>query len=154
MRTISSDDVISRIRLENPWWTGNQTTGELYRKLKPRPYFDLFFPLVKSRSIRRAVILMGPRRVGKTVMIHHTVQALLSEGVHPQSVCYISVDHPIYSGLSLQKLLTFYAKASGIDYKAKPVYIFFDEIQYLHRWEVHLKSLVDTYAQIKFVASG
>ena len=33
-------------------------------------------------------------------------------------------------------------------------YVFFDEIQYLKDWEVHLKSLVDTYKQDKFVGSG
>lgn len=30
----------------------------------------------------------------------------------------------------------------------------FDEVQYLKDWEVHLKSLVDTYPQIRFIASG
>jgi predicted AAA+ superfamily ATPase len=33
-------------------------------------------------------------------------------------------------------------------------FVFFDEIQYLKDWEVNLKSLVDTYKNVKFVASG
>lgn len=33
-------------------------------------------------------------------------------------------------------------------------YVFYDEIQYLKDWEVHLKSLIDTYRNVKFVASG
>ncbi len=32
--------------------------------------------------------------------------------------------------------------------------MFFDEIQYLKDWEINLKSLVDTYRNIKFIASG
>lgn len=32
--------------------------------------------------------------------------------------------------------------------------MFFDEIQYLKGWEVNLKSLVDTYSNVKFIASG
>ena len=32
--------------------------------------------------------------------------------------------------------------------------MFFDEIQYLKDWEINLKSLVDTYHNVKFVASG
>lgn len=32
--------------------------------------------------------------------------------------------------------------------------MFFDEIQYLKSWEVHLKALVDRYPNLKFVASG
>ncbi|HEY6944493.1 MAG TPA: ATP-binding protein [Candidatus Acidoferrum sp.] len=122
--------------------------------MNPRAYFDLFFPLVKDLSVRRAVVLMGPRRVGKTVMIHHAIHGLLDEGVRPQSICYISVDHPIYNGLGVQQLLDYYARSSGTDYKTDQIYLFFDEIQYLRKWEIHLKTLVDGYANIKSVASG
>jgi hypothetical protein len=97
---------------------------------------------------------MGPRRVGKTVMIYHAIQALLDDGVPPKSICYFSVDHPIYSGLSLEKLVRYYAQATGVEDKAEKTYVFFDEIQYLRDWEVHLKSLVDTYPNTKPVASG
>ena len=33
-------------------------------------------------------------------------------------------------------------------------FVFYDEIQYLKDWEIHLKSLIDSYRNIKFVASG
>jgi predicted AAA+ superfamily ATPase len=154
MQAISPDDIIRRIRTENPWWDGDHTITEFHRKMKRRAYFDLFLPLVKTHSVRRAVVLMGPRRVGKTVMIHHAVQALLDEGVPPKSICYFSVDHPIYNGLSVEKLLNYYAQSSGVDHKSEQIYVFFDEIQYLRRWEVHLKSVVDTYPSIKSIASG
>jgi uncharacterized protein len=87
-------------------------------------------------------------------MIHQAIQALLDEGVPPKSLCYFSVDHPIYNGLSLEKLLEYYAQATGVDYKSEQIYAFFDEIQYLREWEVHLKSAVDTYSNIKALASG
>ncbi|OFV95870.1 MAG: ATPase [Acidobacteria bacterium RIFCSPLOWO2_12_FULL_54_10] len=154
MKEISAEEIIQRIRVENPWWIGNHTISQSHRDWKPRAYFDLFFPLVKTQSVRRAVVLMGPRRVGKTVMIHHAIQALLDEGVRPESICYFSVDHPIYNGLSVEKLLSYYGQASGVDYKSEQVYIFFDEIQYLREWEIHLKSAVDTYSNIKSIASG
>ena len=32
--------------------------------------------------------------------------------------------------------------------------MFYDEIQYLKDWEIHLKSLIDTYRSVKFIASG
>jgi predicted AAA+ superfamily ATPase len=144
MQTILKEDIIQRIRLENPWWGGNHTTSLVHQAFKPRAYFGLFFPLVKTKSVRRAVVLMGPRRVGKTVMIYHAVQALLADGVPPESICYFSVDHPIYKGLSIDQLLDYYGQASGVDYKSEQIYIFFDEIQYLRKWEVHLKSIVDT----------
>ncbi len=140
--------------MENPWWDGNHNINSSHQEMKPRAYFDLFFPLVKIKSVRRAVVLMGPRRVGKTVMIYHAIQALLGEGVPPGSICYFSVDHPIYNGLSLERLLDYYGQSSGVDYKSEQIYVFFDEIQYLRKWDVHLKVAVDTYSNIKFIASG
>lgn len=154
MQEISSGEIIQRIRLENPWWEGSHTITPVYKDFKPRAYFRLFFPLTKKRDVRRAVVLMGPRRVGKTVMIHHAIQSLLDEGVPPNTLCYFSVDHPIYNGLSLEKLLDYYMQATGVNYKTEEIYVFFDEIQYLRKWEVHLKSVVDTHPNIKALASG
>lgn len=153
MLKISEQDILKRIRTENPWWEGSHTIGLSHQALKPRPYLNLFFPLLQN-PVRRAAVLLGPRRVGKTVMIHHAIQRLIDSGVSPKAICYLSVDHPIYNGLSLEKLLSYYAKSSGIDHQTEQAYVFFDEIQYLRKWEVHLKSLVDTYSNIKCVGSG
>ena len=150
MEEISAAEIIRRVHVENPWWRGELP----HHELKPRAYLAMFLPLVRANSVRRAVVLMGPRRVGKTVLIHHAIQTLLSEGVPPKLICYFSVDHPIYNGLSLEKLLDYYTKASGVDYRTQPMYVFFDEIQYLRKWEVHLKAVVDSYPNVKAVASG
>lgn len=154
MQAISAEDIVQRIRAENPWWESPHSISPFHNEMKPRAYLKLFLPLVTSRSVRRAVVLMGPRRVGKTVMIYHSIQSLLDQGVPPQSICYFSVDHPIYNGLTLEKLLEYYRQASGIDYFKVETYVFFDEIQYLRNWETHLKSIVDTHRRIKSVASG
>ncbi len=97
---------------------------------------------------------MGPRRVGKTVVIHHAIQALIAQGVPPTRICYISVDHPLYNGCTLETLLQHYNDAAGIAYQTEPCFVFFDEIQYLKEWEVHLKILVDSRTPTRFVASG
>ena len=153
MQEISREDVLRRIRFENPWWK-SEAISDSYEKLTPRAYFKLFYPLVIDRSVRRAVILMGPRRVGKTVMIHHTVRALIEDGVPPKHICYISVDHPIYNGLGVDQLVQNYRDAIDTDLESEPLYVFFDEIQYLKNWEVHLKAFIDAYPNIKVVASG
>jgi predicted AAA+ superfamily ATPase len=154
MQEISSAEIVQRIQSENPWWQGDHTISTIFGEMKRRAYFNLFLPLVKEQKMRRAVVLMGPRRVGKTVMIHHAIQTLIDDGVPPLSIGYFSVDHPIYNGLSLEKLLEYYAQSSGMNQKHDQIYIFFDEIQYLRNWEVHLKSAIDTYPNIKLVASG
>lgn len=154
MRTIAREQVVRRLKAENPWWDARRTASLPAREWKPRAYFDLFMPLVTRTEIRRAVVLMGPRRVGKTVMIHHSIQRLIADGVPPRRICYFSVDHPIYNGLGLEELLDFFREATGTDYAADQSFVFFDEVQYLRDWEVHLKSLVDSYPPLKLVASG
>lgn len=118
-----------------------------------RLYFDLFEPLVDDFSIRRAVVLMGPRRVGKTVMMYQTVQSLLKKEVPKTKIAFISVETPIYNKIGLDQLFQYARKATN-ETDPKGWYVFFDEIQYLKDWEVHLKVLVDDYPQTKFIASG
>lgn len=153
LNELLKQQIINRMNIDNPWWTSEKIDSD-YRNMPTRLYIDLFYPQVKDLTIRRAIILMGPRRVGKTVLIFHTIQRLIDEGIHPQNIIYISVESPIYNRISLETLFTF-AKASVAKQESKEsFYVFFDEIQYLKEWEVHLKSLVDTYRNCKFVASG
>lgn len=154
MKKITTEHIRKRLAAENPWWSDPHVIPEIFSAWRPRPYFDLFFPLVASRSIRRAVVFMGPRRVGKTVMIHHAIDKLLREEIPAQSIGYISVDHPIYNNLGLDDLVDHYAQATGTDYTKQETFLFFDEIQYLKDWERYLKLLVDRYPLMKCIVSG
>ncbi len=97
---------------------------------------------------------MGPRRVGKTVMMLHSIQKLMYEGVSPQNIIYVSVDTPIYNGIPMERLFHLACRILGKNPISDQTYVFFDEVQYHKDWEIHLKSLVDTYLNAKFVASG
>lgn len=154
MRQIPEQQVVKRLQTENVWWASPHQIPMSYRNWSPREYFKLFYPLVEKRSIQRAVVLMGPRRVGKTVLIHHAIQNLIRKGINPKNICFFSVDHPIYNGLFLDQLLDIYHQASGVNYREEECYIFFDEIQYLKNWEIHLKTIVDRNANVKCTVSG
>lgn len=152
MLTISSQDVMSRLQLDNPWWQGPDGINEA--ELPKRDYFLKFYDLVKDRKVKRATIMMGPRRVGKTVIILQTVKQLVEDHLaEPQNILFVSMDTPVYVGLSLEQILKLFLEENQIDSKT-PCFVFFDEVQYLKDWEVHLKDLVDRYTHIKFVASG
>ncbi|MFQ5949914.1 MAG: ATP-binding protein, partial [Nitrospiria bacterium] len=151
---IPKEESIRRIKMENVWWSPPHRIVDYYAEMKPRAYFDLFLPLVKNVSVRRAVVLMGPRRVGKTVLVHHSVQQLIKDGIPPKRIFYVSVDHPLYNGCGLEDLLRYYGEASGVDFTQEQSFLFFDEVQYLKDWEVHLKSLVDSFPNLRFTVSG
>ena len=144
--------IIGRLRVDNPWWTEG-CIPNFYQEMKPRLYLDIFYSLVTNMDINRAVILMGPRRVGKTVLLYHTIARLLAEGVPQQNIIYISVETPIYNKIYLEHLFNLSKQTLGKEENDQnKYYVFFDEIQYLKDWEVNLKSLVDTYKNVKFIA--
>ncbi len=154
MIKIPINQILERLTLESSWW-GTGIAPSVCERWKPRPYLELFYPLLsKTEKVRRAIVLLGPRRVGKTVLLHHTIGRLLAEGVSAKNIAYCSVDHPLYNGLGLEDLLKCFSNASGIDYLSSPVFVFFDEIQYLKNWEKHLKVLVDTYPNVRPIVSG
>ena len=145
--------VIERMRMDNPWWISGQIPEDIHQ-MKSRLYLDSFYKLVKGLDVRRAIVLMGPRRVGKTIMIYHTIERLMNEGVNPQSIIYLSIDTPIYNGKSLEMLLNIAKKSLAKLPTDQGFYVFYDEVQYLKDWELHLKSLVDTFRSTKFIVSG
>ena len=152
LHLIPTEKIMDRLRYENCWWVSRQIPAG-YSAMSMRLYFDLFYPFVKEQQIKRAVVLMGPRRVGKTVMLFHSIKQLLAEDVNPQRIFFIAIDNPIYVHLSLEDILLLCKKClnlSGIE----GCYVFFDEIQYLKDWERHLKVLVDSYPDTKFIVSG
>lgn len=104
-------------------------------------------------DVRRSVILMGPRRVGKTVMLQQLIEHLVASGFPADRILFASIDTPLYSGIPLEGLLRLFEKKTeaGPDERR---YIIFDEIQYLKDWEVHLKVLTDRYPNTRFIASG
>jgi predicted AAA+ superfamily ATPase len=152
MLQVSEKEVETRLTLENTWWDEGAVDPR-FEKLPRRDYFQPFFDLIRESEASRAVVLMGPRRVGKTVLIHHVISAMMENGVSEADILYVSIEAPVFTGLSLEKMLTLFRTKFEHARKAG-LYVFFDEIQYLKNWEVHLKDLVDTYPSIQFVASG
>ncbi|WP_439635768.1 ATP-binding protein [Oceanicaulis sp.] len=148
MLEISEDDIAARISRDNPWWHGgkNAIPEAAYGR---RVYFESFSDQALNFSIRRASVLLGPRRVGKTVIAKQLVSKALDESFPQKNILYVSIDAPVYAGMALEKFLKY------IDYNHTENFIvIFDEIQYLQDWERHLKDLVDAYPNVKFVATG
>jgi len=156
MQEIPKQQILARIALENPWWKEPHQVPGHFTRWPPRPYIQLFYPLLTGFEVRRAPILMGPRRVGKTYLLHHCIARLLAEGTPPGRICYISVDTPTFVNQSLDSFLALYQEAAEVTLTgdAEPAFVFFDEIQYLRDWERHLKSLVDAYPHVRFCVSG
>ncbi len=152
MIPISEQEILDRLTFDNPWWE-NHKIDHRYEELPRRAYFSIFQDLLIDHSINRAIVLMGPRRVGKTVMVYHGASDLLSKGIKPEQILYLSLETPIYTGLTLEKIVSIFTRLHQHKRDSR-LYIFFDEIQYHKNWEIHLKSLVDSYPDYRFIATG
>lgn len=154
MLEISRAEIKAKLARDNPWWTEPESVDEwMYADLPHRAYFHGFYSLCQKSSVRRAVVLMGPRRVGKTVMLHQAIHQSIKNEVAPRTLLYVSIDHPVYTGMALEQFVMMLMERNGLTNNDR-FSVFFDEIQYLRDWEVHLKGLVDSYPNARFVASG
>jgi len=120
--------------------------------LRPRAYLAPVRQLMLEHGLRRAVVLLGPRRVGKTILIRHLIADLLHDGVMPGRIAYVEMDHPLLHGQSLETLIAQVEAVSPVG--DGPRYLFFDEIQSHKEWEKHLKPLVDHRADLRILVSG
>lgn len=153
MKDISDQEVIEHLRRLNRWWSGAAGVDDATAGLKRRAYLPAVRRLLTDVQLRRAVVLLGPRRVGKTILIRHLIGDLLDQGIAPAHIGYVEVDHPLLHGQSLESLVRLLGQGSD-DAGAGTRYLFFDEIQYLKNWEQHLKALVDHRPDLRILVSG
>lgn len=147
---ISEREVVERLRFDNPWWQAGRGIDPEYMNAPRRSYFPAFHAQVSQLEVNRSVLLLGPRRVGKTWMMFQCIQELMKSGVSGSRILFASLETPLYTGLSLEALLRLFLRL----HPEGPKFVFFDEIQYLPEWERHLKSLTDSYRGFRFVGSG
>ena len=140
----------------NPWWLAGRGIDAEILIWPKRAYFNGLLRLIKTTEVRRAVVVIGPRRVGKTVMLMQAIQSLIDSGVAGSRILMAQMDVPLFSGQTLASLVGMFVHMHhhATDSANEPLYVFFDEIQYLRDWEVHLKVLVDTYKGVRFIATG
>lgn len=145
-------NTLSFLAHRNPWWQDHQPPTEARSQYK-RALFDALAEQAFDYDASRALVLIGPRRVGKTFLLKQLIgEAISSRRFKPSNICFLSVDQiPARDTGSLYEVVE--AFQTHIDDK-HPSLMVFDEIQSCPEWEVQLKVLVDENANIKFIASG
>jgi predicted AAA+ superfamily ATPase len=151
VKTVSEQQLAEHLRRLNPWWTDTEASWPA-DELKPRAYVPRVLQLLTDTRLRRAVVLLGPRRVGKTILIHHVIGGLLRGGVAPGAIGHVEMDHPLLHGQTVDDLVRQFERlAPAVE---GPRYLFFDEIQAHRDWERYLKPLVDHRPDLRVLVSG
>lgn len=141
-------EVLSILQGLNPWWTGRTQTLPGFRRLG----FDICHQHLVDVSLRRAILLSGPRRVGKTTILCQIAQHLIEKGRVPKSIFYLSLDHPILKLLPLSEILRIYHES--IHPEGRQAVLLLDEVQYSPRWDLQIKHLIDHKSEYRILATG
>ncbi|HEB86361.1 MAG TPA: ATP-binding protein [Gammaproteobacteria bacterium] len=141
-------EIIPVLQGFNPWWSDKPCTVPKFRRLA----FEASRIYLKDASLRRAILLSGPRRVGKTTILQQIADGLIRDGQDPKSVLYLSLDHPLLKLLPLRDILALYHES--VFPEGQPVVLLLDEIQYSRGWETEIKLLVDHQPHYRILATG
>jgi predicted AAA+ superfamily ATPase len=151
--------VDAHLRETNPWWQGKPGPEH------PRFRRWAFGTLLKKMDagIAPAVVLRGPRQVGKTTLQFQMIDFLMKErNVAPRRIMRVQFDElPPLGGVQLPILAAARWFAQNILGKTlneaardkEAAYLFFDELQVLPAWAPQLKALVDHHT-VKVFATG
>jgi len=142
------------LREQNPWWA----TGALPHRARHTQERDADARLADAGSEGargdgggRAVLLVGPRRSGKTSALLRRVDRHLRAGLRPRDVAYLPLDHPV---LRLGPPGTVVDRALRLMACEGEPQILLDGIQALPSWPERLMEVIRTRPQARFVAAS
>lgn len=146
---IPKEELIAILSQFNPWWRGEKIPDlpEWHRGA-----FNELLLWVENPPTHRAILLSGPRQVGKTTLLLQSIQNLIDSGVNPANILYATFDHPICKVAGLDAVLEAWRelepKANG------PEYLFLDEAQFIKDIGTWVKHQVDFFKTKKIVFTG
>lgn len=145
----TSAELFSVLRQYNPWWSGGRFPDlPTWRRAAFREVNEW----LRDPPAGRALLLSGPRQVGKTTLLLQAIDVLLDQGVSPTNILYATFDHPLLKLIGLDGLIRLWREfepaREGVEY------LFLDEIQATKDWQVWLKHQVDFEKRRRIAVTG
>ena len=146
---IPKEELIAILAQFNPWWRKERIADLPIWK---RAAFTELLKWVVDPPAHRAVMLSGPRQVGKTTLLLQLINHLINKGTPPGNILYLTFDHPIFKLAGLEAVLEAWRElepqANG------PEYLFLDEAQFIRNFGTWVKHQVDFSKHRKIVFTG
>ncbi len=136
----------------NPWWATGRVPPERTARFR-RHAFGRIHRALLDVDRGRGLVVLGPRRVGKTVLLHQLVEKLLADGLSPDVICLLSLDDVALRGAELGELLSLVEDRKPLS-PGHVRYLLLDEIQHSPQWSGWLKRLTDRRDPYRFLATG
>lgn len=149
MAIVSQENVLSVMASFNPWWQSGVVPKGFVKEFKRNGYYTCKQAFLNE--IRRIVVMSGARRTGKTTIVYQIIDELLTSGIKPQNILYLTFDHPVIRATEFDALINIYRNNISND---EEFYVFLDEVQYNKYWTNFLKILYDLNPGVRAVATG
>ncbi len=146
---IPKEELIAVLAQFNPWWKGERIADLPHWH---RSAFNELSMWVSHPPAKRAVMLSGPRQVGKTTLLLQTVELLLRNGIAPANIVYATFDHPILKLAGLDAVLEAWRELEP--QAAGDEYLFLDEAQLIRNFGTWVKHQVDFFKHRRIIFTG
>ncbi len=146
---IPQEELIAILAQFNPWWRGERIPDlpDWHRSL-----FKELIYWIETPPAHRALMISGPRQVGKTTLLLQAIQRLIHSGVSPANILYVTFDHPICKLAGLEAVLQAWRQ---LEPKAEgPEYLFLDEAQFVKDMGTWVKHQVDFFKSKRIIFTG
>lgn len=127
-------------------WGGARLTGGICR--------DVLAELQSVIESKDIVVLMGPRRAGKTTVLFQIMDLLEQQGVPQKAMLHLNLEEPAFAlELGIELLEKIYNNFREHVCPEGKAYLFLDEIQNIHQWERWIRARNET-ENIKIFITG
>ncbi|SCA57205.1 conserved hypothetical protein [Candidatus Terasakiella magnetica] len=151
MQTYGVEAVKNRLLFDNPWWALDEQTPQKFKLPPKRLFFKDFAHKIEQGEMGRSVVLSGPRRCGKTVMVRQMVARLIETGTSPRHILLASLGAPTYWEAGLREILSLFIKRNQDTSEGKTLYAFLDELQYMADWQEDLVEVAKEFPQVRLI---
>lgn len=130
--------------LQNPWWENKNFDSGLKR--------PAYISLLSDSTRKQIEVLIGSRRAGKTTILKQLIKECLDNGINPNEILYIALDHPRLESKRISELIHIFRGIFSHSL-SKKIILFLDEVQESSDWQNELKAIYDL-ENVKIYASG
>src|SRR3972149_2277905 len=104
---------------------------------------NIEYPLVTP--IKRTIVIIGPRRSGKTYSMFQAIKKIMDSGTNKRCVLYVNFEDSRLSSASIEDLNNMLEVFFEIypENKQRKTWFFLDEIQLIEKWESFVRRLLD-----------
>ncbi|MCK5040570.1 MAG: ATP-binding protein [Candidatus Aenigmarchaeota archaeon] len=151
-------DLLRELQKDNLWWKENKIPED---KNKPFHRSD-FYKYIEVLDSKHIQVLIGPRRVGKTILIYQLIKHLINDrNINSKNILYLDLAKS-YIAFNIGGidacLKVFQDNIIKKDFtqlnKNERIYVFIDEIQKEKGWAIILESIRSRNLPISFIVTG